>query len=102
MSCDLVIDLLALRTTIVGTMRKNRTDILKKMQPCEARQELSLILGFDRHLTPTCYVPKKVKAVILLSSIYHDNGVVAANANKPEIIMHYNATKYGVDTLDHL
>ena len=64
-SYDLTIYLLALRTTIVGTMRKHQTDIPKEPQPGNARQELSSIFGFDRQLTLTSYVHKKGKSVIL-------------------------------------
>jgi hypothetical protein len=101
-SCELATDLLAVKTTIVGTMRKNWADIPKEMQASRARPVLSSLFCFDRQLTLTSYVPKKGKAVILLSSMHHDDAVDANNGNKPEIIAHYNATKSGVDNLDHL
>jgi hypothetical protein len=47
-------------------------------------------------------VLKKNKAVILLSSMHHDAVIDINLASKPEIILHYNATKSGVDNLDHL
>jgi hypothetical protein len=95
-------DLLAVRTTVVGTMRKNIADIPPEMQKDRKRPELSSIFGFDRELTLVSYVPKKGKTVILLSSMHHDANVDATKGNKPEIILHYNATKSGVDNLDHL
>ena len=101
-SCDLATDLLAVRTTVVGTVRKNRAELPKELLPSRAREELSSIFCFDRQLTLTSYVPKKGKAVVLLSSMHHDAAVDIGNANKPEIIIHYNKTKSGVDNLDHL
>ena len=47
------------------------------------------------------YVPKKNRAVILLSTMHHDNKV-SDDDSKPDIILHYNSTKSGVDNLDHL
>ena len=101
-SCSLAADLLSVRTTVVGTMRKNRPDIPKELLPNRARPEMSSIFCFDRQLTLTSYVHKKGKAVILLSSMHHDSAIDVENSNKPDIILHYNKTKSGVDNLDHL
>jgi len=38
---------------------------------------------------------------LLVSSMHHDDRV-EGNDRKPEIILHYNATKSGVDNLSHL
>ena len=46
-------------------------------------------------------MPKSGKAVIALSSMHHDK-TIDGDAKKPEIILHYNSTKSGVDNLDHL
>ena len=71
------------------------------MQPSRERQELSSVFGFADQLTMVSYVPKKNNAVILLSSLHHDDAV-EGEAHKPEIITHYNAHKGGVDNMDHL
>jgi Transposase IS4 len=101
-SIELANDLLAVRTTIVGTVRKNRRDIPAEMQASRKRVEKSSIFGFDNQLTLTSYVPKKGKAVIMLSSMHHDDTIDAGNNSKPEIIAYYNSKKSGVDNLDHL
>lgn len=72
------------------------------MQKQRQRQEQSTVFGFDRQLTLASYVPKKGKAVILLSSMHQDATTDASQNSKPEIILHYNDTKSGVDNLDHL
>ena len=101
-SVDLATDMMAVRTTIVGTIRKNKGEIPIEMQAKRQREVNSSLFGFHQQLTLTSYVPKKNKAVILLSSMHHDNAIDEQNSKKPEIIIHYNATKSGVDNLDHL
>ena len=48
------------------------------------------------------YVPKVNKAAILLSTMHYDDRVQADEPFKPDLILDYNATKGGVDTLDQL
>lgn len=47
------------------------------------------------------YVPKKGKAVVLISTM-HDEGLIDEETGKPQIILDYNMTKGGVDTVDQL
>ena len=101
-SIELATDLLGVRTTIVGTMRRNKGAIPKELLPTRQRLEMSSIFCYDRQLTLTSYLPKRGKAVILLSSMHHDDTIDPNNKCKPEIVTHYNATKSGVDNLDHL
>lgn len=95
-------ELLSVNTTIVGTMRRNKVEIPSEMQKSKSREEKSSVFGFNRQLTLVSYVPKKNKAVILLSSMHHDMKISEENDKKPDIILHYNDTKSGVDNLDHL
>ncbi|KAB0804673.1 hypothetical protein PPYR_01643, partial [Photinus pyralis] len=46
-------------------------------------------------------IPKRSKNVLLMSSFHHDDQV-DTNTGKPDIILDYNATKGGVDTVDKL
>lgn len=50
-------------------------------------------------MTLVSYVPKKSRSVILVSSMHHDSEI-DGNTQKPEIIMFYNLTKGGVDSMD--
>lgn len=100
-SCELGEFLLSQNLTYVGTIRRNKTDIPEEMKASRDRTELSSVFGFSGQQTLVSYVPKKNKAVILLSTLHHDK-VVAGDKFKPEIILHYNQTKSGVDNLDHL
>lgn len=101
-SVELACDMLAVNTTIVGTMRNNRKDIPNDLQASRKRDLYSSIFCFHDQLTLNSYVPRKGKSVIMLSTMHHDDTVDADNNNKPEIITYYNSTKSGVDNLDHL
>jgi hypothetical protein len=99
-SVPLALDLLALRTTLVGTMRKNKADIPPQLQASRGRAVNSSLFGFTDQMTLVSYVPKKNRSVILLSTMHHDNAISQSNSSKPEMILMYNHTKGGVDTLD--
>ena len=47
------------------------------------------------------YVPRKNKSVILLSTL-HDDDDLDPNTRKPQVILDYNQTKGGVDTVDKM
>ncbi|CAF4598317.1 unnamed protein product, partial [Didymodactylos carnosus] len=71
-SAELVEDLLGVQTTLVGTMRRNKKEIPRELQPDNNPSQYSSIFCFDRQLTLVSYVPKKGHVVILLSSLHHD------------------------------
>ncbi|XP_035664217.1 piggyBac transposable element-derived protein 4-like [Branchiostoma floridae] len=87
--------------TYVGTIRSNKPHIPEVMKAANHKEVNSSMFGFQDQLTLTSYVPSKGKAVLVLSSMHHDANIIGEQ-QKPEIIMHYNATKSGVDNLDHL
>ncbi|CAK9811038.1 hypothetical protein ANTPLA_LOCUS6796 [Anthophora plagiata] len=69
--------------------------------PSKSREEYSSLFAYHENVTLCSYVPKKEKAVILLSTM-HTGNVVSGPKRKPEIIDFYNRTKSGVDTMDQL
>lgn len=85
--------------TLVGTMKKNKPQIPTEFQPSKDREIPSSLYGYTKDLTLLSFAPKKMKAVVLLSSMHHTAYTDKATC-KPEIISFYNATKGGVDTLD--
>ena len=101
-SAELAEDLLGVQTTLVGTIRRNKKEIPRELQPDAHCPELSSIFCFDRQLTLVSYVPKKAHAVILLSCLHHDQAIVDEEKKKPEIILYYNNTKGGVDRMDQM
>ncbi len=66
--------------------------------PNRNRQVETNCFGFRKNMTLVLYVPKKNRAVILLSTKHHTNYTDPQKNNKSEINLFYNATKGGVDT----
>ncbi|XP_026331127.1 piggyBac transposable element-derived protein 4-like [Hyposmocoma kahamanoa] len=85
--------------TLVGTLRKNQREIPSEFLPSRYRHTESCLFGFTKDVTLASFVPKPNKAVIMLSSMHH-SPEVDDSTKKPEIILFYNSTKFGVDLLD--
>lgn len=98
-SLELVRELKANGLTYVGTIRKNKKDIPKEFQPSKNRDIQSTLYGFTDEISLVSYVPKKNKAVMLVSSMHHTK-CTDLQTKKPEVIIYYNSTKGGVDALD--
>jgi len=87
--------------TPVDTMLCNKRDIPPEfLRNCSRSVGLSTF-GFSRKTTTVSYVPKKNKAVILTSTMHHDEPSIDSKSGKPDIILFYNSTKSGVDTVDY-
>lgn len=80
-------------------MKKNKGAIPQLFLPHKDRLVSSSLFGFQSDKTLVSFVPKKNKAVILLSSTHH-NDAINSSTKKPEVIHFYNNTKAGVDALD--
>ena len=94
-------ELLQKGLTYVGTIRSNKPEIPDEMRPAKNKDQHSSIFGFKTKVTLVSYVPQQNKAVLAISTMHHDDNVEGDN-QKPEIIVHYNDTKSGVDNLGHL
>lgn len=94
------------RTTIVGTVRKNKKEIPTCFLHSKDRDKPSSMFGFGEKKVLISYVPNKKqnKVVLLLSTLHDDNKIdeTTGDAQKPEIITYYNATKAGVDVVDQM
>ena len=101
-SVDLARKLYDKNISFVGTLRKNKKEIPVEFLSNKSRSVESSLFGFSDFLSLVSYVPKKNKAVLLLSTHHHDSMVNQTNENKPEMILFYNKNKGGVDTVDHL
>lgn len=99
-SLELVTELRAKGLTYVGTLKKNKKEIPLEFLPSRKRAVNSSLYGFSNNMTLLSHVPKKYKAVLLISSMHHSASDDPQNG-KPEIISYYNDTKGGVDSLDH-
>lgn len=88
--------------SFVGTIRSNKRCVPNEMRKHHSRPVLSSLFGFHENLVSICsYVPKKNKAVNLISTMHYTKNVVG-EAKKPDAIMFYNSTKAGVDCMDQM
>lgn len=94
--------LLSWNLTIVGTIKKNKPYIPSIMAANKSRAQYSTVFGFHEKVTMCSYVPKKNKAVILISTMHSDMAVGDDAKKKPDIINYYNKYKTGVDTMDQM
>lgn len=87
--------------TLVGTVRKNKRELPAKFINTKLLAANSSMFGFQQNKTLVCYVPRRGKNVILISSMHHDDKIDRATGEKakPEIRF-YNETKSGVDAVD--
>lgn len=89
--------------TLVGTLRKDKKYIPTDLLPKPYKPVFSSMFAFRKKRTLVSYVPKKNRAVIMLSSEHTDDKVSGEEHDyKPDIILHYNSTKGAVDTVDKM
>jgi hypothetical protein len=88
--------------TLVVTLRKNKVEISKLFLSGKQTEVFSSIFGCTNDLTLVSYIPARNKAVILSSQCHDDRCIGEKKDHKPKVIMHYNATKSGIDILDKL
>ncbi|XP_060786554.1 piggyBac transposable element-derived protein 3-like [Neoarius graeffei] len=93
-------ELLKRKITMVGTVRKNRTELPPELLVTKDRAPQSSAFAFTDTTTVVSYCPKKGKNVVLMSTLHRDAEISSGEDRKPTIICDYNATKGGVDNLD--
>lgn len=100
---DVARTLMTQKTAFVGTVRSNKTFVPREFLKSPARPVCSSLFGFYEGDVSLCsYVPKKNKAVILLSTMHYTCDVDTTEKSKPMAILDYNANKSGVDTMDQM
>lgn len=98
-SYELAMYLLDNGITLLGTMKKNKPQIPREFLASRNRETQTSLFGFQDTCSLVSYVPKQNKAVILLSTL-HDSAEIDPETRKPAMILDYNSTKGGVDTVD--
>ena len=68
-----LIELLLKKTTCVGTLQKNKSDIPAEFQANKTRPIGLTFFGFDKDTTMASFFPKKLKSVLLVSTMHHDD-----------------------------
>lgn len=92
------------KLTLIGTLRKNKAEVLPNILAEPSREVSSSLFGFMENCPLVSYVAKKNKPVLLISTMHDDKAIDPATGDerKPVIISAYNDTKYGVDILDKM
>lgn len=102
-SYTLAAELKRRRLSLLGTLRKNRNFVPAKLLNVKSEPANFSDFVFDHSMPATMvtYKPKKNRFVLLLST-KHFTRSICEEKNKPAMIMDYNATKGGADTLDQM
>ena len=93
------------KLSIVGTMRKNRRELCKKMTESENKATYSTKFYWhdSSNFLFAKYQAKEKKLVCLLSSMQDSTDVDTSNEKKkPKLILFYNANKVGVDCFNQM
>lgn len=101
---DLAVQLKKRKSTLLGTVRKNKKCVPPYILDMKRQPIGSSRFLFDHSLDATIvsYVPKQNRLVVLFSTMHHENKVSNEEHKKPQIILDYNKTKGGVDSLDQM
>lgn len=100
---DLAKHLMENNLSILGTVNKKRRFIPAEMMPHQTREIFSTEFGHSDNVVLCSYVPKKNKAVVLWSTYHYDFVVHGEDKKmKPAMIVDYNQTKEGTDTMDQM
>ena len=76
----------------IGSLRANKIEIPISFLKNEARTIGTTLFGFNKEITIASFVPRKDKAVILVSTMHHDKEI-NEETKKPKLIMDYNMLK---------
>jgi hypothetical protein len=79
-----VTELLAMKATYIGTIRKNKAEIPREILPAKTRKMYSTLFGQTEKITSLSYVPKKSNAVCALSTTSHYGSITEEEDKKPQ------------------
>ena len=91
------------KTTLVGTIRKNKVQLPLKALVSKNREIDSSIFFFKKNATLVSKETKKKRCLLLLSSMHCDDNILHIGSKHiSEIHYFYNYNKNGVDVTDQL
>ncbi|KAF2891379.1 hypothetical protein ILUMI_14794, partial [Ignelater luminosus] len=101
-SLDLSREIKKKNLTLLGTIRKNKPELLQELVITRGRDVYSTKFGYQDKAMLAFYCPKKGK-IATLPLTMHDSGQISeTEKKKPQMIIDYNKTMSGVDTMDKL
>ncbi|KAF2897746.1 hypothetical protein ILUMI_08428 [Ignelater luminosus] len=103
-SVKLAEKLAKLNTTIVGTMNRSRREVPELVKSSRGDLYETVLLKTDNdNCILTVYQAKPNKNVLLLSTLHTSVTInTDQKKKKPETVLYYNDTKYGVDVADQM
>ncbi|KAL7369937.1 hypothetical protein ABVT39_013632 [Epinephelus coioides] len=93
-------ELLKRKLTMVGTVRKNKAELLKELLEVKDRRCFTSKFVFTDTHALVSYCPKKRKNALLISTLHRDAAVSRREDKKSQMILDYNSNKGGVHNLD--
>jgi hypothetical protein len=90
------------RLTLTGTLNKRKPDVPPQFLSTTGKPERHSMFVFSENMMLTSYFPKRDKVVLLLSTMHNSPQVSEFEHRKPLVILDYNRTKGGVDTVDQM
>lgn len=89
--------------TLIGTIKKNKRELPEELVNIKYKDRTvgSSMFLFSEDVTVVSYKGAENKLVTLISTVHGDTETNPTNG-KPTIIMDYNATKGGVDSMDQM
>lgn len=103
-SFRLIVYLLKIKTTFIGTVKSNKRELPTIVKKNESLYTSSFYEN-DNGVTLTIYQGTKKRNVLVFSSHHEEisiEGNEKGNKKKPNIIVDYNRTKFGVDSIDQM
>lgn len=86
---------------MVGTIKHNKREVPDFVKKSKGQLYDTVFLKNDK-CTLTVYQAKVNKNVIVLSTMHSSTSISEDSKKKPETILYYNNTKYGVDVVDQM
>ena len=97
-SYSLALKLLNQGKTLLGTVNRQRKEVPEDIKNFQERELKSSFFLYSDPVMIVSYKDKKTKNVIVLSTQHHEPKIAACG--KPEMIIDYNSSKFGVDIAD--
>jgi hypothetical protein len=88
--------------TVLGTINSNRRHVPDELKCDRGRLAFSTLFAWNDSVMIASYVPKPRKVVLMLSTEHDQPDISQRSDRKPVVILDYNATKGGVDTVDQM
>lgn len=101
-STELATEMLQRNLTLIGTVRRNRSEIPQRMLEARRRDLMKSKFLYQEDRMILSFVPRPRKIVIILSTAHLEDDEIDEETGKPRLILQYNRTKGGVDTMNQI